>query len=263
METQSGLLIHQPVPGLHVLPGPSWPGVSHFCTLRSGGCSKPPWAGLNLAMHVGDAEHDVQANRELLQQALPGPALWLNQVHGSRVLHADECQPVQGREPEADAMVTHNRYQVLAIMTADCLPVVLSDARGRVLGLAHAGWRGLAAGILENTLARLRLMAPEAHGWRAWLGPAIGPAAFEVGPEVRAAFVRPDDGLAACFVARPGSDRWLADLAGLAHMRLLRAGVGEITHSNACTWSRPGQFFSYRRDTCTGRQATVAWLGDS
>ncbi len=145
-------------------------------------------------------------------------------------------------------------------MTADCLPVVLADAAGTVLGLAHAGWRGLAAGVLENTLAALRRRAPEAQGWRAWIGPGIGPQAFQVGPEVRAAFLDQAPEWARFFAADVVPDRWLADLAGLARARLLQAGVVQAEASGECTWTREDRYFSYRRNPGAGRQATLAWL---
>ena len=176
-------------------------------------------------------------------------------------------QPAEGQRdagarsyPCADAAVTMRRDRPLAIMTADCLPVVLADTAGTVLGMAHAGWRGLAAGVLERTLDAMRARAPHASGWRAWIGPGIGPEAFQVGPEVRAAFVDVDAGLASCFVAEPDGTHWRADLAGLARARLAQAGVAHVESCGECTWTRADRYFSHRRDPRSGRQVTLAWL---
>lgn len=256
-------------PGVHGVGGAPWSGVQYFSTARTGGVSKAPWDSLNLGLHVHDNPSAVQQNRARLQVALPGPVQWLNQVHGTEVWCAPDPEaadppaavpPVSILGPCADAVVTRQRGLPLAILTADCLPVVLADADGTVLGVAHAGWRGLVAGVLENTLAAMRRRAPDAHGWRAWLGPAIGPRAFEVGPEVREAFLRLDSQLAPCFMpsVRPG--HWLADLAGLASARLQCAGVAHIEASGECTYQQTDRYFSYRRQKQTGRQATVAWL---
>ncbi|HCQ46502.1 MAG TPA: hypothetical protein DIW53_06755, partial [Achromobacter sp.] len=150
---------------------------------------------------------------------------------------------------------------VLAIMVADCLPVVIADGRGQVLGAAHAGWRGLAGGVLEHTLAAMQAKAPDGGGWRAWVGPGIGPTEFEVGQDVLDAFTADDPATLRFFTPRPGlSGKWLADLAGLADFRLRRAGVQEVALSGMCTVSDPQRFFSYRRDTETGRMALLAWL---
>uniref|UniRef100_UPI00333FFB2A peptidoglycan editing factor PgeF n=1 Tax=Castellaniella defragrans TaxID=75697 RepID=UPI00333FFB2A len=238
--------------------GLPWSGVRYFCSTRAGGFSAPPWDGLNLGLHVGDEPQAVQRNRALLGGGLPADPLWLDQVHGIEVCDADAW--TDGGTPRADAAVTTRRDRPLAILTADCLPVVLADAGGCVLGVAHAGWRGLAAGVLENTLARMRPKAPRDSRWRAWIGPAIGQASFEVGPEVREAFAGADPALATFFVGRPGSDRWLADLAAIARHRLRAAGVEQIECSGHCTYQDTRRFYSYRRDARTGRQATIAWL---
>ncbi len=238
--------------------GQPWPGVHYFCSTRIGGCSAPPWDGLNLGLHVGDAPQAVLRNRALLAARLPAEPLWLDQVHGTGVCDADAWD--RDAAPTADAAITTRPDRPLAIMTADCLPVVLADVDGGVLGVAHAGWRGLAAGVLENTLERMRQRAPGAARWRAWIGPAIGPESFEVGPEVRLAFVGPDPATAAFFAARPGSDRWLADLPAIARHRLHAAGVGDVECSGHCTYRDAQRFYSYRRAARTGRQATVAWL---
>lgn len=244
--------------GLSAVTGMPWPGVQYFCTWRTGGVSQAPRDSLNLGLHVGDAPEAVLENRARLQRALPDAPLWLTQVHGTTVCDDDRVVDSTGRI-EADAAVTTRRCRPLAILTADCLPVVLADAAGSVLGVAHAGWRGLAAGVLENTLARMRRQAPLARGWRAWIGPGIGPSAFEVGDEVRAAFLRIDAGLAVHFTRSPAG-RWLADLAGLAQSRLRRAGVEQVESSGECTYLQADRYFSYRRAHPTGRQASLAWL---
>ncbi|HUH39874.1 MAG TPA: peptidoglycan editing factor PgeF [Castellaniella sp.] len=240
--------------------GQAWPGVHYFCTTRMGGHSVAPWGGLNLGAHVGDAPDRVAANRALLQASLPAEPLWLQQVHGAEVYDADGWQQ-PGTPPQADAAVTTRLGRPLAILTADCLPVVLADAHGSVLGVAHAGWRGLVAGVLENTLDCMRRRAPGAQAWRAWIGPAIGQAHFEVGPEVRDAFLAQDPAQAMYFAGCAQSDRYLADLAGIARHRLNRAGVVDIENSGHCTYRQCAYFYSYRREPRTGRQATVAWLG--
>lgn len=262
----------EPAPGLHGVTGEPWPGVRYFSTWRQGGVSQAPMDSLNLGTHVGDDPAAVRENRMRLRRALPDEPVWLEQVHGTAVFDADTiiggaappardaAQTAFPPAPRADAAVTTRRGRPLAIMTADCLPVVLSDESGTVLGVAHAGWRGLAAGVLENTLDELRRRAPDAHGWRAWIGPGIGPRAFQVGAEVREAFLDRDAALAECFLFQPGSGRWLADLAGLARARLSRAGIGRVEESGECTWTRADRYFSHRRDPGSGRQATLAWL---
>lgn len=258
--------------GVQGVTGAPWPGVRYFSTWRTGGVSPAPWDSLNLGTHVQDSPDAVRANRARLRQSLPAEPLWLDQVHGTQVCDADGVRADDAEHkteagvwrlrgtPCADAAVTAVRGRPLVIMTADCLPVVLADGAGRVLGVAHAGWRGLAAGVLENTLAALRARCPDADTWHAWLGPAIAQPAFEVGPEVREAFVSSDPDAAACFVRWPDSGRWHADLAGLARLRLARAGVAHVELSGECTFARADRYFSYRRTARTGRQATLAWL---
>lgn len=241
--------------------GEPWTGVRYFCTWRTGGASLAPWDSLNLGAHVQDLPEAVRANRARLRQSLPAEPLWLEQVHGTQVCDADGADiGHMGKPPRADAAVTTEKGRPLAIMTADCLPVVLADQAGRVLGVAHAGWRGLAAGVLENTLSAMRARCPHARSWRAWVGPAIGQPAFEVGEEVREAFVRADPEAACCFVRWADSGRWHADLAGLARLRLSHAGVARIQLSGECTHRNADRYFSYRREARTGRQATLAWL---
>jgi len=247
--------------GLQAVTGTAWAGVRYFCTCREGGLSPAPWDSLNLGLHVQDDPETVRANRERLRLSLPAEPLWMEQVHGTRVCEADVDGVWRtGGVPCADAAVTTMRGRPLAIMTADCLPVVLADGAGTVLGVAHAGWRGLAAGVLENTVAAMRRRAPEATGWRAWLGPAIGQAAFEVGDDVYRAFVDSDPEASTCFERWPLTGRWHADLAGLACLRLVRAGVPQVEASGECTYRQADRYFSYRRQARTGRQATLAWL---
>lgn len=242
-----------------VVTGLPWAGVQYFCTTRVGGVSTAPWESFNLGAHVGDDPQAVEDNRALLRLALPATPLWLDQVHGTEVWDAD-WTPAALR-PRADAAVTTQPGRVLVIMTADCLPVIMADEQGHVLGVAHAGWRGLAAGVLENTLATMRQRAPDASEWRAWIGPAISQAHFEVGDEVYEAFVDSDARLAMYFAADPSRGRWRADLPSIARHRLFHAGVQQIECSGHCTYEDSGRFFSYRRESCTGRQATLAWLG--
>ncbi|MDY0309146.1 MAG: peptidoglycan editing factor PgeF [Castellaniella sp.] len=248
-------------PELRGVTGAPWPGVRYFSTWRTGGISRAPRDSLNLGAHVGDDPEAVRENRRRVQRALPGEPLWLDQVHGTAVFDGDVDTL---SAPCADAAVTTLPDRPLAILTADCLPVVLADGAGTVLGVAHAGWRGLAAGVLENTLDLMRRRAPAANGWRAWIGPGIGSGAFQVGPDVRMAFLDRDPELAECFVLeRQGGDRWLADLAGLARARLSRAGVKQVESSGECTWTRADRYFSHRRDPGSGRQATLAYLTSS
>lgn len=243
--------------------GPSWgqPGCGSplraVTTTRTGGLSGPPFATFNLGNLAADDPATVRANRERLRRALELPAepFWLRQVHGTRVVTPG---PGPASEPpEADAAWTEQRGVVCAVLTADCMPVVIADEAGTAVAVAHAGWRGLADGVLEATLAALPV-APQRC--RAWLGPAIGPRVFEVGPEVRERLLAADTG-AASALQRGAGDRWLADLYALARRRLRAAGVAHIDGGGYCTFSEPARFFSHRRDgQATGRMATLAWL---
>lgn len=266
--------------GIPAYTGHEWPGLCYFTTLRlpvqahesladdeSVAVDQPlagtdAYASFNLGDHVDDDPQRVQVNRSRLALSLPQAPIWLKQVHGIDVFDADAWSD-QALTPIADAAVTTVPGRVLCIMTADCLPVVLADLNGRVLGMAHAGWRGLAAGVLENTLTALMARAPAGSQWRAWVGPAIGQRAFEVGAEVRAAFADADAETARFFVARLKPGKWLADLSGLAVHRLNRAGVHHIEADSPCTYERTDLFYSYRRDGRTGRMATLAWLDRS
>ncbi|PWG62619.1 peptidoglycan editing factor PgeF [Sediminicurvatus halobius] len=237
---------------------PDWPrppGVCALATTRAGGVSKPPFDTLNLGTRAGDDPSAVAANRGRLRHlaALPAVPSWLAQVHGRRVVHADEVMP---DVTEADAVWSDRPGAVCAVLVADCLPVLLADRDGRCVAAAHAGWRGLAGGVLEATVAALPV-GPGALV--AWLGPCIGPDAFEVGVEVREAFLDGDSGATGCFRPSPAG-RWLADLGGLARRRLAGAGVAAIHGGGLCTYSDPARFFSYRRDGRTGRMAALVWM---
>jgi YfiH family protein len=236
---------------------PDWPVPGHvrvLSTLRAGGVSEGPYASLNLAAHVGDRAAAVAANRLLLREAahLPAEPLWLQQVHGIDVVRHEG---VPAASP-ADASVAFAPGRVCAVMTADCLPVVFADRAGTRVGVAHAGWRGLVGGVLQATVAALGVPPTDLH---AWLGPAIGPGAFEVGPEVRAAFLAGVPGSEGWF-RRNERGRYLADLYGLAELVLRQAGVAAVHGGGWCTLEERDRFFSFRRDGTTGRMATLAWL---
>ena len=241
---------------------PVWPAPERLracTTLRHGdGVSPAPFDDFNLGLRCGDDPANALENRRRLRASmgLPNEPVWLNQVHGNRVLRVS-AQPADGApEPEADAVVTDRDCVVLAILTADCLPVLFCDDQSREVGAAHAGWRGLAAGVLEATVAQ---MACEPEHIMAWLGPAAGPQSYEVGEDVRSAFVDPDPRAASAFTAtRPG--HWLVDLPMLARRRLKAAGVREVFGGEEDTIADAGRFFSHRRDGRTGRMATLAWL---
>lgn len=247
-------------PGLLPIRGALWPGVRYGCTTRHGGVSNAPWDTFNLGMHTGDASDAVLENRRRLTAILPEAPFWLEQVHGIDVADADAPPLGAGGPPRADAAVTTRPGRVLAIMTADCVPVVIADVHGRALGVAHAGWRGLAAGVLEATVAALRSRLPDAAAWRAWVGPCIGQARFEVGDEVRCAFVDDDGAASQYFTAGVVPGKWLADLAGLSFHCLAKMGIQHVERSGLCTYERADLFYSYRRESTTGRMATIAWL---
>lgn len=240
---------------------PDWPAPRHvraLSTTRNGGSSVAPYASFNLSDYVGDAADAVAHNRlHLKEQAdLPSAPHWLRQVHGTRVLDLDISADQTALPAEADAAITTARGVVCAIQTADCLPLLLCDTAGTRVGAVHAGWRGLANGVIEAALTRLNIPAVQIL---AWLGPAIGPAAFEVGDDVRSVFVNADPGASRCFRAHtPG--KWHADLYELARLRLQHAGVTRVYGGGWCTYHEAQDFFSYRRDGVTGRMATLIWL---
>jgi YfiH family protein len=247
---------------------PEWdapPQVGALSTTRLGGVSAGPYedghggGGLNLGAHVGDDSAHVEQNRRLLQALTPARPAWLSQVHGTEVVDAAELLQA-GAAPQADASIAVGSGVACAILTADCLPVLLCDAAGAVVGAAHAGWRGLAGGVLEHTVARMR--AAGAGELLAWLGPAIGPARFEVGEDVLQAFAAREPRARAAFQpipARPG--KYLADIYALARMRLEAAGVERIHGGGLCTVG-DRRFYSYRRDGVTGRMASLIWIGE-
>jgi YfiH family protein len=228
-------------------------GVRAGCSLRAGGRSEPPYASLNLGAHVGDDPAAVAANRALLRATLqlPGEPLWLQQVHGTHVIDADGNDDTG----PADAAVSRTGTQPLAILVADCMPVLFASADGAVLGAAHAGWRGLSAGVLEATV---RAMQVEPRGIHAWLGPAIGAEHFEVGEEVRTAFVGHDPCAIDAFTAN-ARGRWQCDLQLLARARLSALGVSRVAAAGLCTFADAARCYSYRRDGRTGRMAALLW----
>ncbi|ABM00807.1 peptidoglycan editing factor PgeF [Shewanella amazonensis] len=249
---------------------PHWPlplGVNLAFTDRKGGISEPPYDSLNLGLHVGDDSARVAFNRRELVAALALPAepLWLEQVHGTKVYLADGKQQDYGnisaaapggiKPPVADASYTKSAGTVCAVMTADCLPVLFASADGREVAAAHAGWRGLCDGVLEQTLACFVVPTEQIY---AYLGPAIGPQAFEVGAEVRDVFMAQDPGSEVCFKAS-GHNKYLANLFSLAKRRLMHAGVVQCFSTDICTYSHPNDYFSYRRDGVTGRMASLIW----
>jgi hypothetical protein len=225
-------------------------------TRRGAGGSRGAYAAFNLGDHVGDDPQRVAANRAELRDllALPSEPLWLRQVHGTVVVDADDVPA--DVVPEADAAVTRAPRRVLAILTADCLPVLFSDESGQTLGAAHAGWRGLAAGVLEATLAAMAC-APQQIS--AWIGPGIRQPAFEVGPEVRERFVAEDRLAFAAFKPSARRQHFLCDLAMLARLRLMRAGLVRIADCGLCTYADPERFYSHRREAPGGRFATLVW----
>jgi len=273
---------------------PDWPTpprVRACMTTRAGGIGRAPYDSFNTATHVGDDPATVAENRRLLRQDLPNEPLWLNQVHGLRVFklvppplekgaredssegdtaHARQSPPsslFQRGEitPEADACMTRELNQVCVVQTADCLPVLFCDEAGTVVGAAHAGWRGLAGGVLEETV---KAMGVQPERILAWFGAAIGPEAFEVGEEVREAFVSRHALAGVAFrPALPGTldevpRKWLADIYALARIRLAAVGVERVYGGGLCTFKDQARFFSYRREPTTGRMASLIWLQD-
>lgn len=239
---------------------PDWPAprnVKAFITTRSGGVSVGPHASFNLGLRADEDPVTVAQNRAILQQHLPQTPKWLRQVHGARVVDADAVDP-EGESPQADASVAHNPDTVCPVMIADCLPVLFANRAGTRVAGAHAGWRGLSGGVLDNTVQALREAGDAPQDLLAYIGPGIGPTAFEVGADVHAAFTAQDAGAASAFVAHaPG--KWLADLFALARRALARAGVTAVYGGELCTYSDPQRFYSYRRDRVTGRMAAFIW----
>ncbi|MGH8259399.1 MAG: peptidoglycan editing factor PgeF [Steroidobacteraceae bacterium] len=256
---------------------PDWPApdaVGAAFTLRRGGVSQPPFDSLNVAAHTGDDPRAVAENRRRVRASLQLPAepTWLAQVHGAAVVRLDGhtadghgadgyATGEGGAPPTADASITRRPGQVCAVQVADCMPVLLAARDGSAVGAAHAGWRGLAAGVLGAIVHALGeepfLIAPDRL--IAWMGPAIGPGHFEVGEEVRAAFLAADGGAGAAFTSN-ARGRWQCDLYALARRRLAAAGVRDVYGGGWCTHADPGRFYSYRRDGQCGRMAALIWI---
>lgn len=233
---------------------PEWPAppsVKAIQTTRVGGISLPPYDSFNLGDHVGDRPAAVEQNRQLLSRFMPSEPIWLKQVHGIEVIRAEAA----GCYPQADACVTERKNAVCVVMTADCLPVLLCDDAASAVGAAHAGWRGLAGGVLEATVEAMDRLP---SSLMAWLGPAIGPAAFEVGAEVRDIFLAHDPTSVAAFKFH--HEKYLADLYLLARQRLHALGITRVFGGAECTYSNPQRYFSYRRDGQTGRMGSFIWL---
>ncbi|OMO22007.1 peptidoglycan editing factor PgeF [Vibrio lentus] len=240
---------------------PDWnapKNVKAFASTRFDGCSTGAYQGLNLGMHVGDDASLVESNRTWLKQQsnMPTAPVWLNQTHSTDVVTV--LEPV-ANVLDADGAFTTATGVVCSAMTADCLPVILTDTKGTQVAAVHAGWRGLAGGILENAVAKFSNLDSD-NQIIAWLGPAIGKDAFEVGNDVLDAFVRFDPQAKLAFKAKSEPGKWLANMSQLATQRLMKVGVTSVTDSNLCTYADSGAFYSYRRDGITGRQATFIWL---
>lgn len=234
---------------------PNWPAPPNVRALQStrqGGYSQSPYYSLNLGEHVNDAPLNVTKNRQLLSQHLPSEPLWLKQTHGISVARfAADCTP------QADASISRVRGEVCVVMTADCLPVLLCNLDGTVVAAVHAGWRGLCNGVIEATVKAMQVSSASVI---AWLGPAIGPQSFEVGVDVRNAFLQKDFETEIAFTSVANSDKYLANIYDLARMRLNKLGISQIFGGNYCTVIDETLFFSYRRDGTTGRMGTFIWL---
>ncbi len=239
---------------------PQWPAPAHvnaLTTTRVGGVSEGTYDSLNIATHVGDDPQHVKINRQRLRELanLPSEPLWLQQIHGSDVVCADQVAPEI--TVAADAAYANQANVVCAVQNADCLPILLCDQQGTSVAAIHAGWRSLAAGIIKNTIAALQRAPAKLL---AWLGPAIGPKAFEVGSEVRELFLQQDPEAEQAFKAH-GHAKWLADIYQLARQCLIKVGVQQIFGGDFCTFTHKNKFFSYRRDGKTGRMASLIWFG--
>ncbi len=244
---------------------PNWPApakVKALQTTRLGGVSQTPYVSLNLGAHVGDDALAVRDNRQLLRTYLPSEPVWLNQVHGIEVIDAAKNTGLQN----ADASFTTQANVVCVTMTADCLPVLLCDRAGTVVSAVHAGWRGLCDGVIE---AAIRKMAVPPDDILAWLGPAIGPNAFEVGDDVRQQFIAQNPQAEQAFKPHPKqspNDKWLCDMYLIAKQRLVKLGITQIyggdINEDYCTYTDDMRFFSFRRDNVTGRMASMIWLID-
>lgn len=233
------------------------PVIKAGMTLRTGGYSHPPYYSLNLGAHVGDTPEHVEKNRALIQHdlALPSAPIWLNQTHSSRCITAG-----YDKDLNADAIISHERQHVLAIMTADCLPILLTNKSATAIAAVHAGWRGLANGVLENTLLKMQCHPAELI---AWIGPAIGSCHFEVGQDVYDVFIAKDRANKAHFTPHSTQGKFYANLPGMAQLLLQNFGVQDIYCSNLCTYQHSESLFSYRRDGVTGRMASLIWFDDN
>ncbi|MCC5452993.1 peptidoglycan editing factor PgeF [Rheinheimera sp. UJ51] len=244
---------------------PTWPAPSNVqavSSTRLGGYSQGVFQGLNLGLHVGDDAATVARNRSLFQQqaAMPAEPCWLDQVHSNKVWHLTKSTTeLNAALPQADAAFSQQAGQVCVVMTADCLPLLVCNSAGSEVAAIHAGWRGLASGVIEHTLQQFQAKPSELL---VWLGPAIGPKHFEVGAEVRQAFVQQNE-LAASAFKPLSKDKYLADLYQLARLRLQAYGVSAIFGGDYCTYHDTAQFYSYRRDGQTGRMASAIWLSHS
>ncbi len=235
---------------------PAWPAppcVGTLVTTRHGGVSQSPYDSLNLGAHVGDNPVHVAENRRRLTSCLPRPPVWLSQVHGTDIVAAEAAS----NAARADGTVTSRTELPCAILVADCLPVLFCNTAGSRIGAAHAGWRGLSAGVLEQTV---KAMNTDPEQLLVFLGPAIGPRAFEVGSEVRDVFIADDASANSAFRPAAVGGKYFANLYALAKLRLMRMGVTHIYGEEMCTVSDSARFFSYRRDGVTGRMAAVIWL---
>lgn len=240
---------------------PDWPApvnVRAVSSKRSGGYSAGAYQSFNLGDHVGDIPTDVERNRQLFSAlaAMPKAPLWLQQVHGTAVARPDLVKLQNGQPVIADAAYSHHAQDICLVMTADCLPLLVCDKAGREVAAIHAGWRGLAAGVIEQTLRHFQAAPSDIM---VWLGPAIGPQAFEVGAEVRAAFIAQAQSAEQAFSAL-ANDKYLADIYLLARQRLAAIGVTAVYGGEHCTYLQSEDFFSYRRDGQTGRMASAIWL---
>lgn len=257
---------------------PDWDApanVRSLVTTRHGGCSQAPFESFNIAEHVGDKTQNVKKNRKLLTNLLPSEPIWLNQVHSNKVVDASFTVPGS----DADGSYTIQANVVSVVMTADCLPVLICNRQGNAVAALHAGWRGLADGILEQGVKKL-LQASQCtpRDLLIWLGPAIGPETFEVGEAVRQAFLRqalqhssdstPElhqalrHSLRQCFIPSDNQMKWFADIYQLARVRLALLGIENVSGGNYCTYSEQETFFSYRRDGKTGRMASLIWIAE-
>lgn len=253
---------------IETVTGPPWRGVQYFTTTRAGGCSEGSWAGLNLGQHCGDSPAHVSANRQQLAQSLPSLPHWMQQIHSTNIYQAlrPTAKPYSYEQsPMADAAFTTTPNTVIAVLTADCLPVVIADAAGTIVGVAHAGWRGLAAGVIEKLFLEMqknRVNNDQNTQWHAWIGPAISQKHFEVGQDVFDVFTENNKQAATYFKVIQKQDKYLADLSGLAEKQL-RNLAGDficIEQSGACTYTEKNRYYSYRRQASTGRMVTLAWL---